>query len=66
MTDKQPKPTEKSGWGLYNWGHLRAVERTRRECIRLAQESYGEPWRKCKRYYTVCKVRVIPDGGRSL
>lgn len=45
-------------WALVNWGLLRSVHRTRRDAKREAEESSGEPWSVCQRYFTVERCTV--------
>jgi hypothetical protein len=54
----QPPPKPFTGWALYNWGIPLGVFTSRRQAIDSAQNSSGEPWRKCKGYFTVAKVEV--------
>ena len=58
--EKQPKPKPYIEWGLFNWGLPRGVYRTRRTAIEAAQNKSGEPWRKCRKYFMVRKVKVTP------
>lgn len=55
------KPREVTAWALYNFGPaLRGAFRTRREAICEAEDSSGEPWKDCLKYFQVVKVRVTP------
>ena len=53
---KHPRPQQ--AWGVYNWGLLSAIARTRREAIAMVQERCGQSWREAKKYMEVHKVVV--------
>jgi len=53
---KHPRPQQ--AWGVYNWGRLSAIARTRREAIAMVQERCGQSWTEAKKYMEVHKVIV--------
>lgn len=58
--EQQPKPKPYEAWLVTNWGNPWSVERTRRAAIEYAQNLTGEPWKKCREYCAVHKVKVTP------
>lgn len=63
MTKKKVCPLLKGpyvAWCISNWGHPWGVERTRREAIEYAEDQTGKPWKECRRYCRVQKVKVTP------
>lgn len=51
-------------WALCNFGILRSTHRLRREAIRAAEKQTGKPWKECRKYMQVFKVRVVPLGDK--
>jgi hypothetical protein len=58
--DEQPHGKTCEKWGLYQWGLLWEVHRTKRDAIDSAVASSGEPWAKTKAYFRVQRVKVTP------
>jgi len=61
---KRPMHDDKSKhsiemWGCYNFNNLLCVKRTRKVCVKQAEESTGEKWKICKAYIQIRKVTVI-------
>ena len=48
------------GWGIYNCGQLIGVEPKAYQARQACEAISGEPWKKCRKYYVVCKVSVTP------
>lgn len=53
---KEPKP--QLAWGVYNMGRLMDIGHARRHAVQLAEQLTGKPWKECKTYMEVHKVRV--------
>jgi hypothetical protein len=51
-------PKTRRQWGLYNFGRLFCVCRTRKECKAEAEILCGAPWDECKKFMQVYKVDV--------
>ena len=45
-------------WARTNFGIVQSVHRTRREAIEECERECGEPWRVCKKYMEVRKVKI--------
>lgn len=58
MIDRRAEPKDFVVWGLYNFGNLWGVYRTRKEARREAEEALGESWKKCRGTMEVHRVRV--------
>lgn len=48
------------GWALSNFGNVWGFHRTRREAIKEAENSIGEPWSKCRKSMEVWKAELRP------
>lgn len=46
------------GFALYNYGNPWGAFTSRRQATEYAQECCGEPWSKCRAYFTIERVRV--------
>jgi hypothetical protein len=62
MTKKkstQPPPEKVAiAWGIYNWGRLYDLQHRKRDAINSAESISGKPWKECKAYFCVAKVKV--------
>lgn len=56
----QPLGKAYTAWTVYNWGIPWSTERTRREAIEYAVYITGKPWKVCRKYCSVRKVKVTP------
>lgn len=58
----QPGPKPFIGWALYNWGIARGAFTSRRQAVESAENSSGKPWKECREYFRIAKVRVTVNG----
>ena len=58
MKNSRENPRDQRAWGLYNYGILWTVERTRRQARMEAERIIGKPWAECRTYMEVHKVTV--------
>jgi hypothetical protein len=61
MTNERPLlKSYRVRWAYSNCGILRGTSRTRRDAIKACEKLTGEPWKICRQYMEVTKVKVIP------
>lgn len=63
--DLRANPPAFKVWGLYNWGNLWDVFRTRREAIAYAEKVDGRPWAEIKSHMEIHKVTVTKESSNG-
>jgi hypothetical protein len=56
------KPRPDTAWGIYNLGRLMDIAHRRKDAIAKCEWMVGKPWKECRKYMEVHKVRVTPQG----
>ena len=62
MSKNNRTPRIDTAWGIYNMGRFIGVEHTRRDAVAEVERITGQPWKDCRKYMEVRKVRVMLYG----
>lgn len=65
MSKNNRTPRIDTAWGIYNMGRFIGVEHTRRDAVAEVERITGQPWKDCRKYMEVHKVRVMLYGAAN-